>query len=63
MEVIKRVIKSVTKTVLHSLFRISVFNFIVDETVSTPTISFVSETPPLQYVSSIGHSMYPGTFL
>ena len=35
------------------LSRISVFNFIVDEHVATPTITFTGEEPYLQYVSCI----------
>ena len=29
------------------------FSFVVDESVPEPTISFVSENPPLQYVSNV----------
>lgn len=42
--------------VFHSLdfvLRISMFDFVVDKTVSEPNVTFVSENPFLQYVRSL----------
>ena len=32
-------------------YRISMFNFVVDDDILKPQISYISENPPLQYVS------------
>ena len=39
-----------------STWRISIFKFIVDHKVETPTVTFISEQPVVQYVSGIDMS-------